>query len=141
MRSSLLINGKVHVDDRGKLTYWNNFNMDNIRRMYTLFHGETTIVRAWQGHQIEQKWLYVLSGAFKVVLVKPDNWLMPSAQLPTEVFDLDAGENEVLHIPGGYASGIIALKRDSKIIVFSDLSVEESANDDYRFESTKWYNW
>lgn len=141
MEHSSLLTGKNHVDDRGKLSYWNEFNMENVQRMYTLFHDDTTAIRAWQGHKMENKWMYVIAGAFRIVLIRPDNWVEPSKQLPMEIYDLNANSNDVLYIPGGHASGFKAQTKGSKMIVFSDMSVEQSSNDDYRFKSTMWYKW
>ena len=44
-------------------------------------------------------------------------------------------------IPGGYANGFRALEPHSKLIVFSNFTVEESSSDDYRFSKELWFNW
>lgn len=141
MIRSKIITGGTHTDDRGTLSFFNNFDMKRVRRFYQIEHPDSTIIRAWQAHQIEQKWFYVIQGSFKVVLVKPDNWTNPSADLPHEDFILKSGENHVLHIPGGYANGFQALEPQSKLIVFSNFSMKEAGTDDFRFDKSLWYNW
>ena len=129
------------MDNRGTLSYFNDFNLSSVKRIYILEHPETSIVRAWQGHQHENKWFHVVSGSFKIVLVKPDNWASPSADLGCQEYHLTVENNQVLHVPGGYATGFKAIESDSKMLVFSNFSMEESMNDDFRFEKDKWYNW
>ncbi len=101
----------------------------------------TDTVRAWQGHRKEEKWFYVVEGAFKIVLVEPDNWENPSNELTTEEFVLKSSRNQVLHVPGNFANGFRALEPESKIMVFSSFTVDESLNDDYRFDKNNWYDW
>jgi len=136
-----LIAGGQHSDERGILSFINDFELNEIRRLYTIEHSNTQTVRAWQGHRFEQKWLLVVQGSFKVVLVKPDNWENPNEELPPIVFLLSANKFEILYIPGGYANGFKALEPHSKMILFSDFTVEQSSNDDYRFDQSKWFNW
>jgi dTDP-4-dehydrorhamnose 3,5-epimerase-like enzyme len=119
----------------------NSFDMTAVKRQYVIEIPDTTIVRAWQGHKKEQKWFYVVAGSFKVLAVKPDNWLAPSADLPVEEFEITAATPEILHIPGGYANGFKALSPASIMIVFSDFGIEDTAKDDFRFASDLWYNW
>ena len=133
--------GGQHEDARGKLIFFNNFDMSGVRRFYIIEHPDTEIVRAWQGHQKEEKWFYVLDGAFKLVLVQPDDWKNPSSKLNTEEFVLEASQQKLLHVPGGYANGFKALKSKSRIMVFSSFTVEESAEDNFRFDKNDWYNW
>lgn len=136
-----IIQGGTHEDQRGKLTFFNDFDMSPVKRFYIIEHPHTEVVRAWQGHQKEQKWFYVLKGVFKIVLVQPDNWQKPSGSLSTEEYILRPVENTVLHVPGNYATGFKALEPKSKIMVFSSFTVEESSKDDYRFDKDLWYDW
>ncbi|MVN21002.1 WxcM-like domain-containing protein [Mucilaginibacter arboris] len=136
-----LITGNKHTDERGVLSYFNDFNMYPIKRMYLIEHSHVHNIRAWQGHKIENKWFYVLKGAFKLVFVKPDDWYSPSTDLDYEEYNLEEGVNKILHIPGGYASGIKATKTNSKLMVFSNLTVEESSNDNFKFNKDFWYRW
>lgn len=137
---SKLIKGGIHEDIRGLLRFFNDFNMSLIQRFYLTEPYDETI-RAWQGHQHEQKWFYVAEGAFKVVLVKPDDWVNPSETLPYEEFLLKPENNEILHIPAGMINGFQALEASSKLMIFSNVTLAESVNDDYRFDKNLWYNW
>ena len=115
--------------------------MKDVIRFYVIEHADTLIVRAWQGHRVEQKWFYVIQGSFKVILIQPDNWENPSNELDSEEFNLTATDPRVLYVPGNYINGFKALQANSKIIVFSSFTVEESSNDSFRFEMNKWYDW
>ena len=136
-----LIKGGLHSDERGDLYYFNELNLDTIKRMYLITHPTTDIVRAWQAHKREQKWFKVVSGAFKIVVVQPDNWKTPSEPLATTVFILKAKNHEILHIPGNFANGFKALEPNSELMVFSDFTVAESAEDNFRYPAELWYNW
>jgi dTDP-4-dehydrorhamnose 3,5-epimerase-like enzyme len=136
-----LIKGDRHTDDRGTLSFFNDFDMAPVKRFYVIEHPDTTIVRAWQGHKIEQKWFYVITGSFKINVVKPDNWEKPSENIIVKEFILGSDTNQVLHIPGGYANGFKALEAHSKLIVFSDLSTADAGKDDFRFDKSLWYDW
>jgi dTDP-4-dehydrorhamnose 3,5-epimerase-like enzyme len=136
-----IILGENHIDERGIISFINTFRMDEIKRFYIISPKNTDIVRAWQAHTKEEKWFHVLNGCFLVVLVEIDDWNAPSDDIPHQEFVLHANKNQVLHIPSGYANGFIALEKDAKLLVFSNSSLEESAHDDFRFDSKKWYDW
>ena len=136
-----LIQGGLHEDERGKLAFVNDFNLSQIKRYYIIEHKDVSVIRAWQGHKKEQKWFQVISGSFKIGLVQPDNWDNPSENLEVIELILNSNNNQVLHIPSNFANGFKALEANSRMIVFSDFSMEESANDNFRFESDKWLKW
>lgn len=136
-----IIEAGTHTDERGKLVFFNQLDMARVKRFYVIEPAGASTVRAWQGHKKEEKWFYVISGSFKVVLVQPDSWEMPSRDLVVEEYELKASTPEVLHIPGGYANGFKALEAGSKMMVFSSFTVEESVGDDYRFDKNMWYKW
>lgn len=141
MYEANIIDGGNFEDERGKLTFINAFDMAPIRRCYIIWHENTAVIRAWQGHRQEQKWFHVLEGAFEVVLVQPDNWEAPRQDLPVQVFHLSAAQTQVLHVPGGFATGFKAELPGSRMIVYSDASLEESKVDDFRFDAGLWYHW
>ena len=136
-----VFSGKTHIDSRGTLIYFNEFDLATIKRMYIIEHSDTNIIRAWQGHQKEQKWFYIISGSFKIILIKIDNWQNPSADLSAREFILTQYNYQVLHVEGGYVSGFRALKPNSRLMIFSDFSLMESLGDDFRYDKHKWYNW
>jgi dTDP-4-dehydrorhamnose 3,5-epimerase-like enzyme len=137
----LLIAGGIYEDKRGKLAYVNEFNFNDVKRFYTIHNKSINIVRAWQGHRFENKYFYVISGSFLICNVKIDNWKNPSKNLPVEKFILSSNVSQILIIPAGYANGIKALEENSEILVFSSNALEDSSNDEYRFDEDMWLNW
>jgi dTDP-4-dehydrorhamnose 3,5-epimerase-like enzyme len=136
-----LINGGTHTDERGELTFFNDLDLTQVKRMYKIEHPNTETVRAWQAHKKEQKWFHVIRGSFKMVIVQPDEWENPSADLPVTEFVLTSENNQVLHVYGGSATGFQALQPGSQMIVFSDFTVQQSGEDNFRFPGTLWYQW
>jgi len=135
------IEGNIFTDKRGSLSCVNGFNMDKVKRFYLIEHPNTSILRAWQGHRKEQKWFYVTAGGFKVVLLKPDNWVKPTGPNFLAEFTLDADKPGVLQIPGGYLNGFKAVRPYSKMIVFSNFTVKQSVDDDFRFDANLLFTW
>lgn len=130
-----IIKGGTSTDHRGTVSFMNDFNMIDVKRIYVIFHPDISIVRAWRAHKLEQRWFFAVDGQFLIRLVKIDNWEMPDKNVPIEEFILTASNTEVLHIPIGYGSSIQALKENSKLIVFADHGIENSAMDDYLYPS------
>ena len=69
-----IIGGNHHSDTRGTLTFNNDFNAIAIKRIYTVENASTDFIRAWQGHQIEQRWFSAMVGSFIIKLIKIDSW-------------------------------------------------------------------
>ncbi|MDT0294036.1 dTDP-4-dehydrorhamnose 3,5-epimerase family protein [Mesonia ostreae] len=136
-----LIKGNEHTDHRGTLCFINDFNMSSIKRMYTITHPSTSIVRAWQAHKMESKYFKCIKGRFLIAAVAIDNWENPSKKLQAKTFMLDAKNTEVLQIPAGYANGFKALDADAQLLVFSDKGLESAKNDQFRFDENLWMNW
>ena len=136
-----LTSGGSYTDQRGTIKFFNELDLAPVRRFYILEFSDPSKVRAWNGHKVEQKWLFVIEGSLKIVLVKPDDWQHPSADLPCEEMELQAGANQVLHIPGGFAFGFQSLAQHSRLMMFSDFTIEQSKNDDFRFDQQLWYDW
>lgn len=136
-----LIKGNNHTDHRGTLCFINDFNMSAIKRMYTITHPSTSIVRAWQAHKVESKCFKCIKGRFLIAAVEIDDWEKPSKKLQAKTFILNAKDTEVLKIPGGYANGFKALDADAQLLVFSDKTLEEAKDDQYKFEEALWMDW
>lgn len=128
-----IIKGEKHIDQRGELSFVNDFDMSEVKRFYRIKNYDIDTIRGWRGHKIEQRWFHVLKGAFIVNLVEIDNWDAPSQHLKQATFKLDAKDMVVLHMPVGYASSIKAIENDSEMIVFGDYSIEHAPMDDYLF--------
>ena len=128
-----IINGGSYADERGTITFINDFDMQLVKRFYRIKHHDTSIVRGWRGHKIEQRWFHVSTGTFQVKLIKIDNWKNPGKDLKIEVMVLSADENAVLYIPAGYASAIQSIEVNSELIVFADYAIDHAKHDDYLF--------
>jgi dTDP-4-dehydrorhamnose 3,5-epimerase len=128
-----IIVGGNHSDSRGTICFVNDFNMEEIKRFYCIKHHDTSVMRGWRAHRIEQRWFYVYKGVFEVRLVEIDNWTNPDPCLEQMVIVLDAKNNSVLHVPKGYATCLQALENDSELMAYGDYAIQHAANDDYLF--------
>lgn len=138
MNETMVFDGSKHVDERGKLNFFNTFDMKEIVRLYEIEPSTTNIIRAWQGHREEKKWFYCPAGSFVINLVKIDDFQNPSKTLETERFILSEDEPSILEVPGGFANGFKSITEGAKLIVFSNFSVSESQKDDFRFPVDQW---
>ncbi|GAB1462407.1 WxcM-like domain-containing protein [Pedobacter sp.] len=128
-----VIKGGNHTDERGTINFINDFDMQLVKRFYKIEHPDTSVVRGWRGHKIEQRWFHVIQGKFDISLILIDNWEKPSATLQRECFSLSSADNAVIHIPAGYASALQAREPNSELIVFADYPVSHASNDDYLY--------
>ena len=138
MEKAEMLKGDNHSDLRGNLRFFNNFKMNEIVRFYEISPSNTSTIRAWQGHKKESKWFYCTQGSFKIHLILVDDFENPSDNLQPEMFVLNVDNPQILHVPGGYASGFKAIQENSKMIVYSDMDLANSAADDFRFPIDKW---
>lgn len=80
----------------------------------------------------------MIKGSVVIAAVKIDKWEMPSDGLKPIINKLDdSGTFCTLFLPSGWANGIIALAKDSELLVFSSRKEKE----EYRFDKKKWINW
>jgi dTDP-4-dehydrorhamnose 3,5-epimerase-like enzyme len=128
-----LINGNYHSDLRGTLLYNNDFDTSLIKRIYIIENESPEFIRGWQGHQIEQRWFSVVSGKFKIQLIKIDDWEKPSVNLEVLTYLIDSEKLNVLHVPKGYISSIQSLELNSKLLVMADYLLGE-IKDEYRYD-------
>ncbi|QDP85847.1 sugar epimerase [Chryseobacterium sp. SNU WT5] len=127
-----LIKGNNHLDDRGKLTFNNDFCGFTVKKMYSIENYDLDFVRGWQGHQVEQRWFSAVTGSFKIKLIRIDKWENPARNLPIAEFHLNAQNFDILHIPSGFVTSIQALEKSSKLLVFGDYQLNE-LQDEFRF--------
>ena len=135
------INGGLSVDDRGVLSFVNDFTFEGVKRFYVVENHEKGFVRAWHGHKREAKYVHCVSGSAILSAVKIDNWEKPSVD--TEIHRLVISEKKpsVVYIPAGFANGFKTLEENTKIIFFSSSTLAESQGDDYRFDADYWNPW
>lgn len=133
-----LIEGGIAIDDRGQLTFVNDFDFKGVKRFYIVENLSTDVVRAFHGHLREAKYALVVSGSAIVAAVAMDDTKAPNKKNEVYRFVLSARKPSVLYIPPHYANGFKALEYNTKIIFFSTASLEESKGDDYRFPHDYW---
>lgn len=133
-----IIKGGNFSDQRGTISYVNDFSFSDIERFYIISNSEKYPIRAWQGHKLDAKNFYCISGSFKIHFVKIDNWENPSKDLLIETVFVSDSDSKILHIPAGYANAIQSLEINSKLISFSTLPLVNVKEDDVRYDSDYW---
>ena len=127
-----LIKGGRHADSRGQLCYNNDFELTEVKRIYTIENWDINTIRGWQGHKIEKRWFASVHGSFRMELRKIDDWEKPSKTCELFSYVLSDKELDVLYVPMGYASKIQSLNPSAKLLVMADYLLGE-VEDDYRF--------
>ncbi|MCD9575256.1 WxcM-like domain-containing protein [Flavobacterium soyae] len=133
-----IIQGGNFSDHRGTISYVNDFCFKDIERFYIISNSDENPIRAWQGHKLDAKNFYCVSGSFKIHFVKIDNWENPSKDLPIETIVVSESDSKIVHIPAGYANAVQSLETNSKLISFSTLPLTNVKEDDARYPSDYW---
>jgi dTDP-4-dehydrorhamnose 3,5-epimerase len=136
-----LFKGGLSVDDRGSVSFVNDFTFESVKRFYIIENHRVGYVRAWHAHQYEGKYIFVACGDALVGAVKIDSWQSPSKDAQVKRYVLSSRTPSVLYIPPGYANGAMSLSVPTRIIYFATRSLEEHANDDIRFDARYWDIW
>ena len=129
-----VIPGGNHTDKRGILTFNNDFDASDIKRLYTIENKSTSFIRAWQGHAIERRWFSAIKGSFEIKLIKIENWENPDKKAKVSSIILNDKNLDTLCVPNGYVSSIQALKDNSKLLAMSDYLLGE-IKDEYKFDA------
>mgnify|MGYP004462761555 FL=1 len=151
MKDPKVISGGIAVDDRGSVTFVNDFDFSGVKRFYQVQNHRRGFIRAWHGHQKEAKYVYVPTGSALVGAVPVPNYVymdemggdvevIPGDKRP-EKFILSSKSPKVLHIPAGYCNGFMTLEENTIVQFFSTSTLEESLGDDVRFDFDKWDIW
>lgn len=145
-----LIEGNLFVDDRGSVSFVNDFNFEGIKRFYSVSNFKKGFIRAWHGHKREAKYVHVVTGVAIVCCIPLQimsdyfNKIISSddAHKTIQKYVLDSRKPSVLYIPPGYCNGFKTLTVNTSVMFMSTSTVEESKNDDYRFDGTLlWTIW
>jgi len=136
-----LIQGGLAVDDRGAVSFVNDFKFDGIKRFYIVKNHRAGFIRAWHAHRHEAKYVTVVDGAAVIAAVAIDNWEHPSKAAKVHRFVLCASRPAVLFIPSGHANGFMSLTSNCKVMIFSTATPQESQEDDVRFDARYWDIW
>ncbi|WP_294221303.1 WxcM-like domain-containing protein [uncultured Chryseobacterium sp.] len=135
----MLLQGKTHQDDRGVITFNNEFDASEIKRIYTIENHSTDFIRGWQGHKIEQRWFASMKGSFEISVIEVDDFTNPSKDLISQKYLLTDEVLTYLHIPAGCITAIQSKSLDSKLLVLADYQLGEIA-DEYRY-SLDYFNY
>lgn len=131
-----LFNGSSIVDDRGLLSFVNEFDFADkgIRRFYNIENHRSGFCRAWHGHLGETKYLFAEKGVILVGLIP-----IPEikCRTPTKII-LSENNPKVLQIPANYFNGIQTLTDGAKLKVYSTSTLEQSIHDDIRLSFDYW---
>ncbi|MBK0371260.1 WxcM-like domain-containing protein [Flavobacterium agrisoli] len=133
-----IIEGGCYVDQRGSISYVNDFHFSDIERFYLITNSVDNPIRGWHGHKLDAKSFYCIRGSMKIHCVKIDNWEHPSKNLKIETILVSENESKIVQIPPGYANAIESIEKDSKLLSFSTLPLSELANDDIRYDLDYW---
>lgn len=137
----VLYGGGLAVDDRGEVGFVNGFDFAGVKRFYTVRNHRSGFVRAWHAHRREAKWVTVVAGAALVGAVPIDDWDHPSPSQPVRRYVLSALQPAVLGIPAGWANGFMSLTADTRLVFFSTATLDESREDDVRYDARHWDIW
>ena len=124
--------GHRYEDERGIITFNNDFDASAVKRIYTIENHSTDFIRGWQGHRTEQRWFACMKGAFEISVIAIDDFDHPSKELTVTKHRLNNESLSYLHVPGGCITAIQAMKPGSKLLVLADYAIGE-IQDEYRF--------
>jgi dTDP-4-dehydrorhamnose 3,5-epimerase len=140
-REPILIRGSIAVDDRGSLSFVNDFDFHDVKRFYVVSNHRAAFVRAWHAHRQEAKYVTVVEGAAVVCAVAIDDWDTPNRNAEIVRHVLSSAQPAILFIPAGYANGFMSLTDHSKLLFFSTATLDESCADDIRYDARYWNPW
>jgi dTDP-4-dehydrorhamnose 3,5-epimerase-like enzyme len=133
-----LIEGASHVDTRGSLDYFNDFEFGAVERFYIIRPRRPRAVRGWIGHRREHKWFTAVEGVVLVAVVRTSDWRLPEKDSPVLEFVLSAENPRILYVPPGNAMAIVGVSPHSTLVVFSSGAAGDSAADTFRFDPDQW---
>ena len=141
MEKISFIDGEVFTDNRGLITSNNSFNLNEIKRMYTIYQLSTKVIRACQRHLLETKYFKCIKDEFIVTWKGLANNFPRISDKDPEFKILNDNCNQIIKILNVYADGVKAREKNSSILVFSDFELNESLNNEIRFDKNLWLVW
>jgi dTDP-4-dehydrorhamnose 3,5-epimerase and related enzymes len=105
-------------DQRGKISFCNDFDFSKFKRFYTITPAQSGQIRAWQGHRYEEKAFMVLKGEVKLVVIPVFDFRSEKVGFPKE-FTLTSSDPQLVLVPGGYLNGFQFLSSGSSIFIIS----------------------
>jgi dTDP-4-dehydrorhamnose 3,5-epimerase-like enzyme len=129
-----VIEGGITSDERGTVSFVNDFHFDHVKRFYIIKNITKGFIRAWHGHRKEGKYVYVVTGSALVGAVNLETGV-------TYKYILEAAAPQILYIPPGFANGFQSLTDDTQVMFFSTNTLEESLSDSIRYPYNQWNIW
>ena len=132
MKKPYIVDQKIHSDDRGFfLPLTNNIDVQ-IKRVYVCGNYGRDVIRGFHYHKKEIKLFNIVRGSAKFICINPDD--------PSKIFTFVLSERTpaILIIPPGYANGWMSLDDNTLLIGMSNATLEESIDDDIRYDPLKW---
>ncbi len=136
-----LIKGDSSFDNRGSLSFINDLNLKDIKRYYLVKNYKSQMIRAWHAHKNEFKIIICIKGSFQVSAVRVTNFKNPSKEMKVYNFFINENKSECVFIPKKFANGLMSLEDKSELIIFSNVLLDKSLKDDYRFKYDYWNPW
>lgn len=119
-----LIFGGAYADKRGSLTFCNDFDMQEVRRFYTISNSRESPCRGWIGHKRETKWFFPIKGSTEIIIESMNGKERQSVLLAST-------EPAVLKVePGNWFC--INQDGNAEVMVFSNCCIGDSRDDDLR---------
>lgn len=148
-RGTKILNGGLAVDDRGTVSFVNDFDFSGVKRFYQVENHRQGFIRAWHGHKHEGKYIYVARGSALIGAVElPDYYVdeqtgmnVSRSNEQPDRYVLSANKPQVLFIPPGYCNGAMNLEQDTIVLYFSTSTLDQSLHDDVRFTHDTWNIW
>ena len=129
-----IIKGDLFKDNRGKLFSCNQFDMNSVKRMYSIENINSNYVRGWKGHKIETRWFFATKGSIIINTISISD-LEDSDSFPVvNSFKLNDNNLDVLKVPPGFATSIKQYSNGDRICVFADYELGLSGDEDLRWD-------
>jgi len=141
MQEPKLIDGKRLFDNRGSVSFSNTFSFSEIKRFYIVHNYNKNFIRAWHAHKKEEKYFFCVEGSCQISCVAVNNFKNPNKSSKIYSWVLSDQKPEIIFIPKGYANGSMNFSINTKILVFSSSTLQQSASDDYRYPFDYWNPW
>ena len=140
-----LIHAGRAIDDRGVLTFCNEFNLQGVVRFYSIRNHRRGLVRAWHGHEHSDTFLWPISGMWTVAAVRSRNMkaMVAMENVVTEPVGPQPQKHaidgsHIYHVPAGWYHGHQSLTDGAILGVFSTATIGQVRTDDLRLPWDRW---
>lgn len=138
IKQAQLFDRELFVDTRGHFTNIPLTLQDSDfvgKRVYVCDNFQTGTVRGFHHHKHEAKIFICLKGGIKFVFLPGDMmFTTPGSNWKPEMFTLSGNIPRALYVPENYANAWQTLTDDTVMIGVSNVTVEQSLEDDRRWD-------